>query len=103
MLKLRLSLTGSGKWVKVNEKKTLHNVLEQPDYVIPGIPGQLNTLNRWLLFHEVILVLFFQVLVMNFLLTIIKGCHLLHYAVFFVVSNQSNFYKDFTSGKWSSP
>ncbi|XP_039135056.1 tetratricopeptide repeat protein 4 homolog [Dioscorea cayenensis subsp. rotundata] len=51
----------SGKWVKVNEKKTLHNVLEQPDYVIPGIP------------------------------------------VFFVVSNQSNFYKDFTSGKWSSP
>lgn len=56
----RISRT-SGKWIKVDEKKTLCNALEQPDYVIPGIP------------------------------------------VFFVVSNRSNFYKDFTSGKWSSP
>ncbi|KAJ0966546.1 hypothetical protein J5N97_023463 [Dioscorea zingiberensis] len=51
----------SGKWIKVNEKKTLHDVLHQPDYVIPGIP------------------------------------------VFFVVSNRSKFYKDFTAGKWASP
>ncbi|XP_011625912.1 tetratricopeptide repeat protein 4 homolog isoform X1 [Amborella trichopoda] len=28
----------SGKWIKVNEKKTLHDVIQQPDYVIPGIP-----------------------------------------------------------------
>ncbi|XP_077252770.1 tetratricopeptide repeat (TPR)-like superfamily protein [Tasmannia lanceolata] len=29
---------GSGKWIKVNDKKTLHDVLRQPDFVIPGIP-----------------------------------------------------------------
>ncbi|XP_020275741.1 tetratricopeptide repeat protein 4 homolog [Asparagus officinalis] len=29
---------GSGKWIKVNEKKTLQAILRQPDYIIPGIP-----------------------------------------------------------------
>lgn len=29
---------GSGKWIKVNEKKTLHDILQQPNFVIPGIP-----------------------------------------------------------------
>uniref|UniRef100_A0A1D1ZK00 Tetratricopeptide repeat protein 4 n=1 Tax=Anthurium amnicola TaxID=1678845 RepID=A0A1D1ZK00_9ARAE len=29
----------SGKWVKVNEKKTLQDILCQPDHVIPGIPA----------------------------------------------------------------
>ncbi|MCL7030231.1 hypothetical protein MKW94_009851 [Papaver nudicaule] len=28
----------SVRWVKVNEKKTLHDVLRQPNFVIPGIP-----------------------------------------------------------------
>nr|DAD20096.1 TPA_asm: hypothetical protein HUJ06_021559 [Nelumbo nucifera] len=31
--------SGKGhKWIKVDEKKTLHSVLRQPDVVIPGIP-----------------------------------------------------------------
>ncbi|XP_021824446.1 tetratricopeptide repeat protein 4 homolog [Prunus avium] len=29
---------GSSKWVKVNEKRTLHDVLKEPNFVIPGIP-----------------------------------------------------------------
>ncbi|XP_008789930.2 tetratricopeptide repeat protein 4 homolog isoform X1 [Phoenix dactylifera] len=28
----------SGKWVKVNEKQTLHDILRKPDYIIPAIP-----------------------------------------------------------------
>lgn len=32
------SSKGSGKWIKVNEKKTLHDILRQADYIIPGIP-----------------------------------------------------------------
>ncbi|XP_057548964.1 uncharacterized protein LOC130827305 [Amaranthus tricolor] len=28
----------SSRWVKVNEKRTLHDVLKEPNYVIPGIP-----------------------------------------------------------------
>lgn len=31
--------TGSSKWVEVNEKKTLHEVLKERNFVIPGIPG----------------------------------------------------------------
>lgn len=27
------------KWVKVDENSTLEDVLKQPDFVIPGIPG----------------------------------------------------------------
>jgi len=27
------------RWVKVNEKRTLHDVLKEPNLVIPGIPG----------------------------------------------------------------
>ncbi|KAK6148030.1 hypothetical protein DH2020_018942 [Rehmannia glutinosa] len=26
------------KWVKVNERKTLHDILKNPDFVVPGIP-----------------------------------------------------------------
>ncbi|WCJ38235.1 Tetratricopeptide repeat (TPR)-like superfamily protein [Euphorbia peplus] len=29
---------GSSKWVKVNEKRILSDVLKQPDFVVPGIP-----------------------------------------------------------------
>ncbi|KAL7172670.1 hypothetical protein ACSBR2_032198 [Camellia fascicularis] len=29
---------GPSKWVKVNEKRTLYDVLKEPDFVIPGIP-----------------------------------------------------------------
>lgn len=30
---------GSSKWVKVNEKRTLHDVLKEPNFIIQGIPG----------------------------------------------------------------
>ncbi|KAI3749577.1 hypothetical protein L2E82_20191 [Cichorium intybus] len=30
---------GGSKWVKVNERRTLHAVLREPKFVIPGIPG----------------------------------------------------------------
>ncbi|KAI3678767.1 hypothetical protein L6452_38070 [Arctium lappa] len=30
---------GRSKWVKVNEKRTLHAVLKEPNFIIPGIPG----------------------------------------------------------------
>lgn len=28
-----------GKWIKVNERKTLLEVLQQKEYIIPAIPG----------------------------------------------------------------
>ncbi|XP_055813083.1 uncharacterized protein LOC129882697 [Solanum dulcamara] len=49
------------RWVKINEKRTLYNVLKEPSCVVPGIP------------------------------------------VFWVVSSNSSFYKDFKSGNWSPP
>ncbi|EXB46037.1 Tetratricopeptide repeat protein 4-like protein [Morus notabilis] len=30
--------SGSAKWVKVNEKRTLHDVLKEPNFIIQGIP-----------------------------------------------------------------
>ncbi|XP_027366695.1 tetratricopeptide repeat protein 4 homolog [Abrus precatorius] len=30
--------TGSPKWIKVNERRTLHDVLKMPNFIIPGIP-----------------------------------------------------------------
>lgn len=33
------SRKGSAKWVKVNEKRTLHDVLKEPNFIIQGIPG----------------------------------------------------------------
>ncbi|GAB2213701.1 hypothetical protein Droror1_Dr00018014 [Drosera rotundifolia] len=30
--------TGFPKWVKVNEKRTLHDVLKSSDFIIPGVP-----------------------------------------------------------------
>ncbi|XP_021279832.1 tetratricopeptide repeat protein 4 homolog [Herrania umbratica] len=32
------SVGGSSKWVKVNEKRTLHDVLKEPNFIIPMIP-----------------------------------------------------------------
>lgn len=32
------SIDSSVKWIKVNEKKTLNDILRQSDYIIPGIP-----------------------------------------------------------------
>lgn len=49
------------RWVEINEKRTLYNVLKEPSCVVPGIP------------------------------------------VFWVVSRNSSFYKDFKSGNWSPP
>lgn len=33
-----LSSSGSSKWIKVNEKRTLHDVLKEPNFIIQGIP-----------------------------------------------------------------
>uniref|UniRef100_A0A0A0LC81 Uncharacterized protein n=1 Tax=Cucumis sativus TaxID=3659 RepID=A0A0A0LC81_CUCSA len=52
---------GSSKWIKVHERRTLHDVLKEPNYIIPGIP------------------------------------------VFYVVSRNSKFYKDFKAGRWVPP
>uniref|UniRef100_A0A1S3BHV4 Cns1/TTC4 wheel domain-containing protein n=1 Tax=Cucumis melo TaxID=3656 RepID=A0A1S3BHV4_CUCME len=52
---------GSSKWIKVHERRTLHNVLKEPNYIIPGIP------------------------------------------VFYLVSRNSKFYKDFKAGRWVPP
>ncbi|XP_062079501.1 uncharacterized protein LOC133783938 [Humulus lupulus] len=30
--------SGSSKWIKVDEKRTLHNVLKEPNFIIQGIP-----------------------------------------------------------------
>lgn len=30
--------TGPPKWIKVNERRTLHDVLKEPNFIIPGIP-----------------------------------------------------------------
>ncbi|CAJ1968263.1 unnamed protein product [Sphenostylis stenocarpa] len=30
--------TGSPKWIEVNDRKTLHDVLKEPNFIIPGIP-----------------------------------------------------------------
>lgn len=37
---------GSGRWIKVNEKKTLYDILRQPGYVIPEIPVFFVVSNR---------------------------------------------------------
>ncbi|KAI4350297.1 hypothetical protein L6164_004765 [Bauhinia variegata] len=31
-------ITGSSKWIKVSERRTLHDVLREPNFIIPGIP-----------------------------------------------------------------
>lgn len=36
---LWFDVSGSSKWVKVNEKRTLHDVLKEPNFIIPMIPG----------------------------------------------------------------
>ncbi|KAJ8558201.1 hypothetical protein K7X08_004967 [Anisodus acutangulus] len=51
----------AARWVKINEKRALYDVLKEPSCVVPGIP------------------------------------------VFWVVSRNSSFYKDFKSGNWSPP
>ncbi|KAH9624348.1 hypothetical protein KSS87_012411 [Heliosperma pusillum] len=74
------------RWVKVNEKRTLHDVLKEPNLVIPEIPVVLqvgvdctsvppNSTANWVA----------------------------AFAVFYVVSKQSNFYSKFKSGRWKIP
>ncbi|KAG6546291.1 hypothetical protein Mapa_012331 [Marchantia paleacea] len=33
--------TGERRWVKVQERTTLHEVLAQANHIIPGIPGDI--------------------------------------------------------------
>jgi hypothetical protein len=39
LLLLNFPGKGSSKWVKVNEKRMLCDVLKEPDFIISGIPG----------------------------------------------------------------
>lgn len=39
LLLLNFPGKGSSKWVKVNEKRMLSDVLKEPDFIISGIPG----------------------------------------------------------------
>lgn len=41
--------TGSPKWIKVNERRTLHDVLKEPDFIIPGIPGKIQCTNFFII------------------------------------------------------
>ncbi|BBG96148.1 Tetratricopeptide repeat-like superfamily protein [Prunus dulcis] len=56
---------GSSKWVKVNEKRTLHDVLKEPNFVIPGIPASIKSskLGNGLLHLELLNVTALQLLI----------------------------------------
>ncbi|KAG6571554.1 Tetratricopeptide repeat protein 4-like protein, partial [Cucurbita argyrosperma subsp. sororia] len=56
-----ITSASSSKWIKVDEKTTLHDVLKKPNHIMPGIP------------------------------------------VFYVVSRNSKFYKEFKAGRWVPP
>lgn len=80
--------------IKVSERRTLHEVLKEPNFVIPQIPG-LFVLSHWILFFKLRLYKtdLPSLLVFGFLLVV----------VFYIVSKRSKFYKDFVGGKWSPP
>lgn len=44
---------GSSRWVKVNEKRKLHDVLKEPNFIIPGIPGLYSLYTAYLLRHAI--------------------------------------------------
>lgn len=83
--------------VKVNERRTLHDVLKEPKFVIPEIPG-LFVLSHWCLFSNSCYRVRLPSLMSLFLCF---GFSLV--TVFYIVSKRSKFYKDFIAGKWSPP
>lgn len=48
---------GSSGMIKVNERRTLHDVLKEPNFVIPEIPGLFVLLSHWTLFFSTSLTL----------------------------------------------
>jgi len=46
-----VKVKGSSGMVKVNERRTLHDVLKEPKFVIPEIPG-LFVWSHWRLFSN---------------------------------------------------
>lgn len=96
---------GSPKWIKINEKRTLHDVLKEHNFIIQGIPGEFSIIFSksmngsrfyWNIYHRskrnfqfVSLMLLFALCQRN--------------AVFYVVSKSSSFYEEFKAGKWSPP
>ncbi|XP_075519350.1 uncharacterized protein LOC142553180 isoform X1 [Primulina tabacum] len=79
------------KWARVDERKTLLDILKGPKFIIPGIPGKSSS--RHILCCDIPAGLKYCVFSLFLVLA----------AVFFVVSKRSSFYKDFKSGKWSLP
>lgn len=82
---------GRSKWIKVNEKRTLYDVLREPNFIIPGIPGMLSFFNLQRVCYPCDLAYFVW-----FFFHIFP-------AVFYVVSAKSSFYKKFKAGKWAPP
>lgn len=76
--------------VKVNERRTLHDVLKEPNFVIPEIPG------LFLYYHV-------DLCFLSFVCVDLSSSLLLLLLVFYIVSKRSRFYKDFAAGKWSPP
>ncbi|CAM8973588.1 unnamed protein product [Rhodiola kirilowii] len=66
---------GSSKWVKVNERRTLHEVLKASNFITPGIPGKLYSSTFRSLNH--------------------------HPAQ--INASSTSFYKEFKAGRWMPP
>lgn len=44
--------SGNGsKWVKINERRTLHDILKNSDIIVPGIPGLSIFTRQFVLLH----------------------------------------------------
>ncbi|KAF5741807.1 tetratricopeptide repeat-containing family protein [Tripterygium wilfordii] len=82
---------GSSKWIKVNEKRMLYDILKEPNFIITGIPD-----NAYTFLDAKICPLYLIDLLVSSLSAAI-------HAVFYVVSKRSSFYKDFRAGKWTPP
>lgn len=87
---------GSSKWIKVHERRTLHNVLKEPNYIIPGIPGVMLPQSISNIITTTLCILINE---NDFIFSIFVFLD----AVFYLVSRNSKFYKDFKAGRWVPP
>lgn len=102
---------GSSRWVKVNEKRKLHDVLKEPNFIIPGIPGLYSLYTAYLLRHAITITTTYSRHAAVKYKIYVCFCWFIFsfylygsvHAVFYVVSKTSSFYKEFKGGKWSPP
>lgn len=102
---------GSSRWVKVNEKRKLHDVLKEPNFIIPGIPGLYYLYTANLLRHAITITTTYSRHAAVKYKIYVCFCWFIFsfylygsvHAVFYVVSKTSRFYNDFKGGKWSPP